>query len=176
VQGRANGIEISNDEKHLYASETWANDMKIYKNVVWKYDIDQNTGHISNKRLHFDMKEIDEELQGKAGDIDGVRTDMAGNLYLVRNGEPGEVVKVSPEGKIMTRIKLEGIIEPTNIELGGPHGTTLFIVGKCRADVNKACIDTWENYDAPGRAFFNLYRPKTYVSSKYHDAKNHEDL
>lgn len=159
VQGRANGIEVSNDERHLYAAETWATDMKIYSNVVWKFDIDPDTGLLSNRRIFFDMKHIDEELQGTAGDIDGVRTDMDGNLFLVRNGEPGEVVKVSPGGKVVKRIKLPGIIEPTNIELGGPHGTTLFIVGKCRENQKLGCIDKWENHDAPGRAFFYLYRP-----------------
>lgn len=160
VQGRANGIELSRDERHLYASETWAKDMKIYSNVVWQYDIDKATGNLSNKQLFFDMKEIDEELQGTAGDIDGVRTDINGNLFLVRNGEPGEVVKVSPSGKILKRIKLPGITEPTNIELGGPRGTTLFIVGKCKANLQLGCVNVWENDDvAPGRAFFNLWRP-----------------
>ncbi|CAM6083955.1 unnamed protein product [Calypogeia fissa] len=176
LQGRANGIEVSSDEKHLYATETWATDMKIHSNVVWKYDIDQETGLLSNKRLFFDMKEIDEELQGTAGDIDGVRTDMAGNLFLVRNGEPGEVVKVSPEGKLVTRIKLPGIIEPTNIELGGPHGTTLFIVGKCRENQKLGCIDKWENYDSPGRAFFHLYRPGVPPPSNEVETEEHDEL
>ena len=50
-------------------------------------------------------------------EMDGMRFDIKGNLYIARYGK-GTVVKISPEGKIIQEIILVGK-KPTNIAFGG---------------------------------------------------------
>ena len=95
-----------------------------------------------------------EKLDGtQAADIDGMRTDIKGNLYVTRNGGQ-QVVVFSPDKKVLFRIKLN-ILKPTNLEFAGKEGKTMFIVGQCSDDITKGCVDTFEN-DIPGNAFTYL--------------------
>ena len=106
--GTTNGIEVSPDNKTLYVNES------VQRNV-WAYDLSAE-GEISNKRLLIKFEDFG---------MDGMRTDVSGNLYITRHGK-GTVVKVSPEGEVLEEIDAIGKT-PSNIAFGGEDGRTAFI-------------------------------------------------
>ena len=126
--GTTNGIEVSPDNKILYVNES------VQRNV-WAYDLSP-IGEISNKRLLIKFEDFG---------MDGMRTDIKGNLYITRHGK-GTVVKVSPEGKILKEIELKGKT-PSNIAFGGNNGTTAFITLQDNGNIES--FDT----EHPGREF-----------------------
>ncbi|MFN3404072.1 MAG: SMP-30/gluconolactonase/LRE family protein [Cytophagaceae bacterium] len=119
--GTTNGIEVSPDNKRLYVNES------IQRNV-WVYDLDEN-GNISNKRLHIKFDDFG---------MDGMRTDIEGNLYITRFGK-GTVAVVSPEGKLVREIKLKGE-KPTNVAFGGKDNKTIFVTMQ-----DRMLVETFEN-------------------------------
>jgi sugar lactone lactonase YvrE len=126
--GTTNGIEVSADNKTLYVNES------VQRNV-WAYDLSP-TGEISNKRLLIKFEDFG---------MDGMRTDVKGNLYITRHGK-GTVVKVSPDGKMLKEIELKGKT-PSNIAFGGKDGTTAYITLQDNGNV-----ETFE-VEHPGREF-----------------------
>src|SRR5690554_397696 len=106
--GTTNGIEVSPDNKTLYVNES------VQRNV-WAYDLSPE-GEISNKRLLIQFEDYG---------MDGMRTDVAGNLYITRHGK-GTVVKLSPEGEVLEEIEVMGKT-PSNIAFGGEDGRTAYI-------------------------------------------------
>ncbi|KAJ1876963.1 hypothetical protein LPJ57_004200 [Coemansia sp. RSA 486] len=149
---RTNGIELSPDEKTLYVSEASNRGGNVVSNVILAFDVDVHSGDISGKRVFADFATID---GSGANDVDGMRADAHGNLYVARWGA-GKIAKLSSAGALVAYIRLPSIDEVTNLELAGPRGTDLFAVGACKSDPQKGCIDT---YSAPaqGRAFSNLH-------------------
>ena len=126
--GTTNGIEVSPDQTRLYVNES--------KQIrVWVYDLNSK-GEVSNKRLLHQFSD---------GGLDGMRSDIMGNLYITRWGS-GKVVKMSPEGKILKTIPLIGQ-KPTNIAFGGKDGRTCFVT---MAD--KGNIETFR-VEHPGRSW-----------------------
>ncbi|KAI9329688.1 hypothetical protein DFJ73DRAFT_860356 [Zopfochytrium polystomum] len=153
--GRTNGIELSPDNKVLYVSEAFNVNNNVVSNVIWKYDRDPATGMIANKQLFANFSVVPND--SPAVDIDGMRTDTAGNLYVARNGG-GSVAKFDPAGNLVARITTPGTMFPTNLEFGGIAGTTLFVVGRCGNSPfgqGVGCVDKFEN-DTPGRAITEL--------------------
>jgi gluconolactonase len=106
MQGATNGIEVSPDEKKLYVNASGG---------VFSYDLSEN-GVISNKKELIRFSEFG---------MDGMRCDVKGNLYVTRFGKAA-VVKLSPEGKVLTEIPLNGK-QVTNIAFGGPDGRTAYV-------------------------------------------------
>ncbi|ORY00481.1 calcium-dependent phosphotriesterase [Basidiobolus meristosporus CBS 931.73] len=153
ILGRTNGIELSPDDRRLYVSEASNKNGSPVSNKIWRYDVDPNTGTVSNKMLFFDFVKINTQNI----DIDGMRTDHNGNLFVTRNGGK-EVLKMSPAGEILASIKTSFSFV-SNVEFGGTNGTTMFIVGRCGLNTASGqgvgCVDIWEN-DAPGRAWWIL--------------------
>jgi sugar lactone lactonase YvrE len=90
-------------------------------------------------------------------EIDGMRTDVTGALYVTR-ATRNEVVKLSPNGELLARIELT-INTPRNLELGGADGKTLFVVGPCSLSSDSSiivgCVDKVTVPD-PGRAWSEL--------------------
>ena len=74
-----------------------------------------------------------------------MRCDAAGNLYVTRWGS-GLVVKISPEGKLLETIKLQGM-KPTNIAFGGKDGKTAYVTLADRGNVETFRVET------PGRSW-----------------------
>ena len=106
--GTTNGIEVSPDERTLYVNES-------KQRNIWAYDL-SSEGEISNKRLLIKFPDFN---------MDGMRCDMAGNLYVTRHGK-GTVAKVSPDGEVQLEIQLRGKL-CTNIAFGGPDGCTCYV-------------------------------------------------
>ncbi|CAB4431167.1 unnamed protein product [Rhizophagus irregularis] len=150
--GRTNGIELSPDEKTLYLSEAFNIGFTPVSNKIWKFKVDHRTGMVSSQELFVDFAILDGT---QSVDVDGMRTDIEGNLYVTRNGGQ-EVVVFSPNKVVLSRIKLN-IKSAANLELAGDQGKTMFIVGKCLDDETKGCVDKFEN-NIPGKAFTLLNR------------------
>ena len=124
--GTTNGIEVSPDEKTLYVNES-------VQRKVWAYDLSAE-GAISNKRLLIEFPDFG---------MDGMRCDIDGNLYIARHGK-GTVAKVSPAGKLVREIKLNGT-KPSNIAFGGKDGRTAYVTLQDRGNIESFLVES------PGR-------------------------
>jgi gluconolactonase len=129
--GTVNGIEISPDDKILYVNET-------VQRKVWAFDLSP-LGEISNKRLIIEFPDFG---------LDGMRSDMKGNLYISRYGK-GTIVKVSPAGKIIEEVNLSGK-DPTNLTFGGKDGRTIYVTVKDNGNIESFLADI------PGREWMML--------------------
>jgi sugar lactone lactonase YvrE len=114
--GTTNGIEVSPDNRTLYVNES------VQRNV-WAYDLDAK-GNIANKRRLIQFQDFG---------LDGMRSDVEGNLYITRYGK-GEVAIVSPDGKQIGTVQLIGQ-NPTNIAFGGTDGRTCYVTVADRGSV-----------------------------------------
>lgn len=104
--GTTNGIEVSPDGKTLYVGESTQRN-------VWAFDL--TTADLKRKLL----KQFDDH------GLDGMRTDVDGNLYVARYGK-GTVVVLSPQGKQLREIDVLGKT-PSNLCFGGPDGRTVYV-------------------------------------------------
>jgi len=126
--GTTNGVEVSPDGKTLYVNESM-------QRVVWAYDLSPD-GQISNKRELITFSDFG---------MDGMRCDVAGNLYITRHGK-GTVAKVSTKGEVLQEIKMIGEL-PSNIAFGGSDGRTAYVTLQ-----DRGCVETFRVED-PGRAW-----------------------
>ena len=126
--GTTNGIEVSPDEKMLYVNES-------AQRNVWAYDLSPD-GEISNKRLLIQFPDFN---------MDGMRCDIEGNLYITRHGK-GTVAKLSPEGEVLLEVELTGKL-CSNIAFGGPDGRTCYVTMADRGNVEVF------RADLPGRSW-----------------------
>jgi len=106
--GTTNGIDVSPDGHTLYVNES-------RRRLVWAYHLHAD-GSLGRARL---IKQFDDF------GLDGMRCDVAGNLYVTRQ-EKGTVVKLSPAGKVLAEIDVLGK-KPSNICFGGPDGRTAYV-------------------------------------------------
>ncbi|MCC2617305.1 SMP-30/gluconolactonase/LRE family protein [Aestuariibacter halophilus] len=126
--GTTNGIEISADERYLYVNES-------IQRRVWRYTLDVN-GLPTNKQLVHTFADHG---------LDGMRSDVLGNLYIARYGA-GQIVVMSPQGDILRSYALKGAF-PTNVAFGGCDGKTLYVTLQKRGAIEKLQVET------AGRAF-----------------------
>ncbi|GBF92656.1 hypothetical protein Rsub_05025 [Raphidocelis subcapitata] len=127
--GRTNGIEVSADGGWLFVSESFNKGGNPVSNVIWRFPIAADGAiDAAKKELVIDFEAADGS--GKT-DVDGMRLDAAGRLYVTRHNGAAVVV-VDPMGtnKVLERIPLP-FSAPTNLEFGGPDGKTLYVVGRC---------------------------------------------
>lgn len=106
--GTTNGVEVGPRGDVLYVNES-------VQRRVWAYDLD-GSGGISGKRLLIAFPDHG---------LDGMRTDVRGNLYIARYGA-GTVAVVSPQGELLHEVRPKGR-KPTNVAFGGPDGRTVFV-------------------------------------------------
>ena len=128
AMGTTNGIEVSPDEKVLYVNES-------AQRNVWAYDLSAG-GEISNKRLLIQFPDFN---------MDGMRCDIEGNLYITRHGK-GTVAKLSPTGEVLLEVQLTGKL-CSNIAFGGPDGRTCYVTMADRGNVEVF------RADLPGRSW-----------------------
>ena len=126
--GTTNGIEVSPDESVLYVNES-------AQRNVWAYDLSPE-GEISNKRLLIQFPDFN---------MDGMRCDVEGNLYVTRHGK-GTVAKLSPVGEVLVEVPLTGKL-CSNIAFGGPDGRTCYVTMADRGNVEVF------RADLPGRSW-----------------------
>jgi gluconolactonase len=106
--GTTNGIALSPDEKTLYVNES-------VQRTIWAFDVDAED-NVSNKRLFYQFPDFG---------LDGMKTDVAGNLYVARHGK-GTIVILSPAGKIRREVQMKGKLT-SNLTFGGKDGKTCFV-------------------------------------------------
>ena len=106
--GTTNGIEVSPDGKTLYVNES------VQRNI-WAFPIMEG-GSLGDKKL---LQKFDDH------GFDGMRCDVAGNLYVTRYGK-GTVAVVSPKGEVLREIDVLGKM-PSNLCFGGPDGKTVYV-------------------------------------------------
>ena len=126
--GTTNGIEVSPDERILYVNES-------AQRNIWAYDLSLE-GNISNKRLLIQFPDFN---------MDGMRCDIDGNLYVTRHGK-GTVAKLSPEGEVLLEVELTGKL-CTNIAFGGDDGRICYVTLADRGNVEVF------RADRPGRSW-----------------------
>lgn len=145
---RTNGIETSPCGTSLYLSSATNVGGNVTANRIYRFAIDQTTG-----TLIREAPTVFHEFTGAdaAIDIDGMRADVNGNLYVTRNGD-GKIVKLSPQGQVLMIINLPGMGGPSNLEFGGVGGKTLFAVGRCKANATIGCAASFEG-ETVGKAF-----------------------
>jgi len=107
AMGTTNGIDLSPDGKTLYVGES-------SNGQVWSYTINGNA--LTNAKL---VKAFQPDT------IDGLRTDVAGRLYIARILK-GTISLMKPNGAVEREIALKAK-EPTNLAFGGSDGKTVFV-------------------------------------------------
>lgn len=126
--GTTNGVEVSPDEKTLYVNES-------IQRSVWSFKINKD-GSLSDKKLFYQFEDFG---------LDGMRTDVDGNIYIARY-DKGTVVKLSPKGELLQEVSLKGK-KPTNVAFGGVDGKTIYVTLQDRGFIEQFRVET------PGRSF-----------------------
>ncbi len=105
-----NGLEVSNDGKTLYVSDS-------FEKRVYSYPIkDDGALDLPAVRIFFDPPTTNQS------DPDGMTTDADGNLYFAMRGG---IWVVSPDGKTLGLIPILSFV--SNVTFGGTDGRTLFM-------------------------------------------------
>jgi gluconolactonase len=119
-----NGLAFSPDERTLYVGN-WDPDAKVL--VRYELSVD---GDVLDRSILFDMTDAPGEDA-----IDGLKVDVAGNLYVCG---PGGIWVISPEGERIDLIELPEA--PHNLAFGGEDARDLYVtaltsVYRLRTDV-----------------------------------------
>lgn len=120
--GTTNGVEIAPGDSILYVNES-------VQRKIWAYDLNPD-GRVSNKRMLIEFPDFG---------MDGMRTDVQGNLYVARYGK-GVIAMISPEGKLIREINLKGQ-KPSNIAFGGKDGKTCYVTCQDRGYIETFRVD-----------------------------------
>ncbi|NLG26751.1 MAG: SMP-30/gluconolactonase/LRE family protein [Chloroflexi bacterium] len=133
AMGTTNGIEVSPDERRLYVNES-------VQLRIWVFDLTAE-GEVSNKRLLIQFPDYN---------LDGMRCDTDGNLYVTRYAK-GVVAVISPEGEVLREIALHAK-NCSNLAFGGPDGRTCYVTMADAGNVEMFRTPT------PGRAWMLAQR------------------
>ena len=106
--GTTNGIEVDMARRLLYVNET-------FQRRTWVYDL-LDGGVLTNNRLVHEFSDQD---------LDGMRCDVAGNLYVTRWGK-GIVLVLAADGRELQEVEVGGH-KCTNLAFGGPGGPTSYV-------------------------------------------------
>jgi sugar lactone lactonase YvrE len=135
-QGITNGVDLSPDNKTLYVSESRFNG-ENRPAKIWSYRIDGMTLADETEVAKFDQ-----------GDVDGLRVDTDGRIFVARP-DAGQVVIVVPPGALGVApppVKTKGPA-PTNLTFGGADGRDVFVT---QSNKPKRFIERFRT-DRPGR-------------------------
>lgn len=109
--GMSNGLGFSPDNKTLYFTDS-------YDHVIYAYDVDADTGELSNKRTFV-------KVPREAGLPDGMTVDAEGNVWSAL-WFGSRVVCYDPDGKVKTAIELP-IRQVASVMFGGRDLDELYI-------------------------------------------------
>jgi sugar lactone lactonase YvrE len=107
----SNGLGLSPDEKILYYADSTAR--KIYA-----YDVNQNSGELSNRRIFVDVPLTE-------GIPDGLTVDAQGFIWSAQ-WYGSQIVRYDPDGKVERVIKVPAA-QVTCMAFGGPDMNELYI-------------------------------------------------
>ncbi|KAJ1561889.1 hypothetical protein HK096_002958, partial [Nowakowskiella sp. JEL0078] len=155
ILGRTNGIELSLDGNILYVSEAINSQYTPVSNKIISFNLNKDGTLIkASRRVFFDFASDNSSNI----DIDGMRMDVQGNLFVTRNGR-GEIAMISPSGKLIRKISTVGTQYPTNIEISN---FTAIVVGRCGNANYGTGVGCIESFSVPyvGRAFSEILKMK----------------
>ncbi len=95
---KPNGITLSPDEKTLYVAHSDAE-----RPVILSYPVREN-GSVGEGKVFYDLSEF---LKAERGYPDGLKVDEKGNVWTTG---PGGVYVINPDGKLLGRIRLGGLV------------------------------------------------------------------
>lgn len=138
-QGKTNGLDLSPDNKTLYVSESrFAHSgQPTVKAAVYAYRIDGAKLADEKKLMKFE-----------SGDVDGLRTDTDGRIFVARP-DAGEIAILVPPGSAGSAhapVRTAGPA-PTNLTFGGADGRDVYVT---QADPANRFIERFRT-DRPGR-------------------------
>jgi L-arabinonolactonase len=107
----SNGTAFSPDGRIGYHADS-------RQGLVWRFDCDPETGHLSNRRVFL-------EIDRRVGAPDGAIVDNDGAYWLSHAGG-WRIVRYHPRGTVDRIVQLPVAI-PTSAAFGGTDGRTLFI-------------------------------------------------
>jgi sugar lactone lactonase YvrE len=144
--GRTNGIDLSPDGQTLYVGESGTCEL-------WAYRLQGAKLIAPSSPL---KKFSDPPVGGVPSDIDGLRTDIDGRIFVTRISQ-GRVTILKPDGQVEREVPLLGK-EPSNLTFGGPDGRTVFVTqGDGKAEFgspNKGGFVEAFRVERPGREPF----------------------
>ncbi|WKA28280.1 SMP-30/gluconolactonase/LRE family protein [Bradyrhizobium roseum] len=108
--GVTNGLDLSPDGATLYVSES-------NSRQVWAYRLDGSK--LLEPRLVRTFADFE---------VDGLRTDVDGRIYLARLSA-GKIAVIGADGSLQREVPVSGK-QPTNLTFGGPDGKTVFVTQK----------------------------------------------
>lgn len=174
---RFNGIELSPDDRTLFvtSAQNTANMSAVASAEVLQFAVDPATGVPVYEKVALDLQAVLKKkglapqdangLKLDGMDPDGMRMDSRGTLFVALNAF-ARVLKwtAGTPPCEASLIDLKTVVNPSNLELGGPEGKDLVVIGRCAADKEKSCVDVFA-HDTPGRAFANLHAGKKSAES-----------
>ena len=134
--GLTNGIELSPDDKYLYVGES-KSVPKSKLAQVSRFKVNWSTDPVS-----LGQQEVIYIFDN--GDVDGMRCDEEGNLFVARP-EAQEIVVFNCSGDLIHSVKTIGK-NPTNLAFGGVDGRTIYVTVKDTKNIEQF------NVKYPGRA------------------------
>ncbi|KAF8423918.1 hypothetical protein EV426DRAFT_113549 [Tirmania nivea] len=162
---RSNGIEVidKGDQEFVYLTSAQNVNNSVVSTRIIKFTIDKSTGEPKSPTVALDIgKYLEEngiasqaELTTAGMDPDGMRADLAGNLYITLNAFKA-VLRWNTETGEGVLAELKTVFFPTNLELGGKNGDEVYVVGKCEGN-KVSCVDVIKfGGQNVGRAFAYL--------------------
>jgi sugar lactone lactonase YvrE len=144
----ANGLTFSVDGRTLYLADSAAR-------RIYAYDVDAETGYLSNKRVFLQVTADD-------GLPDGVTVDSEGFLYTAL-WYGGQVLRVDPEGRVERRLQLP-VLQVSSVALGGVNLDELYVTTAAEAWPSDLAPPGFD-FSAPNMGG-SLYRLKVDVPGK----------
>lgn len=129
AMGVTNGLDLSPDGTTLYVGES-------NTGAIWAYRIE------GNNLVSLTGDSPMTTLSG--GEVDGMRTDAKGRLYVTQNGG-GKVTVVTPMSAQPPIVIPTLAAGPSNLTFGGPDGKTVYVTQTKGGFVESFTVDT------PGR-------------------------
>ena len=139
--GATNGIDLSPDETTLYVGEADSNKIRAFR-------IDGATLSGGATIATFPAPQ-------KSFDLDGLRTDATGRIFVTQNGA-GKIVILKPDGSEAHPPVTTTGKNPSNLTFGGPDGKTVFVTQR---DGDFGFIESFR-VDTPGREFCKPFSEK----------------
>ena len=112
----SNGMAFSPDDRTLYFCDS-------RQDTVWAYDLDIESGTISNRRVFISTKDV-------PGRVDGATVDTEGN-YWCAHIHDWHIVCYAPDGVEKRRVKLP-VQHPTMCTFGGDNYDVMYVTSGTR--------------------------------------------
>lgn len=112
----SNGMAFSPDNKTMYFCDS-------RQDTVWAYDLDIDTGSLSNRRVFISTKDV-------PGRVDGATVDTEGNYWCALIHD-WHIACFAPDGKEIRRIKLP-VQHPTMCTFGGDNYDVMYVTSGTR--------------------------------------------